>query len=77
VTVQLDVRDVLDVAIGGQDALLVFAAEQRDLNLLALVLVGVVLDASQGSRFGSTKPVTPAVIAVKSRAGVAYGSHGV
>ena len=41
--VQLDVRDVLEVAVGGQDAVLVLAAEQGDLDLLALVLVGVVL----------------------------------
>jgi len=27
VTVQLDVRDILDVAVSGQDAFLVFAAE--------------------------------------------------
>jgi hypothetical protein len=70
VTVQLDVRDVLDVAVGGQDAFLVFPAEQRDLDLLALVFVGVVLDRAQGSRFGSTNRVAPAVFAPKSWAGV-------
>ena len=43
VTVELDVRDVLDRAVGGQGPLLVFAAEQRELDLLALVLVRVVL----------------------------------
>ena len=43
VPVQLDVGDVLDVAVRGQDAILVLAAEQRDLDLLTLVLVGVVL----------------------------------
>ena len=50
VTVQLDVRHVLDVAIGGQDTLLVLAAEKRDLDLLAFVLVGVVLHRPEGSR---------------------------
>ena len=43
VAVQLDVGDVLDVAVRGQHAFLVVAAEERDLDLLALVLVGVVL----------------------------------
>src|SRR5205814_1461560 len=43
VPVQLDVGDVLDVAVRGQHAVLVLAAEERDLDLLALVLVGVVL----------------------------------
>jgi hypothetical protein len=54
VPVQLDVRDLFDRAIGGEDALLILAAEERDLDLLALVLVGVILDAAQRSRFGST-----------------------
>src|SRR6266511_4270791 len=43
VPVQLDVGDVLDVAVCGQHALLVLPAEERDLDLLALVRVGVVL----------------------------------
>src|SRR5437879_4713865 len=43
VPVQLDVGDILHVAIGRQDAFLVLAAEKGDLNLLALVLVCVVL----------------------------------
>ena len=43
VPVQLDVRDVLDVAVRRQHAFLVLAAEERHLDLLALVLVGVVL----------------------------------
>src|SRR5918999_3421829 len=43
VAVQLDVSNVLDVAVGRQRALLVFAAEERDLDLLALVLARVVL----------------------------------
>ncbi len=43
VAVQLDVRDVLEVAVRGEDAVLILAAEQGDLDLLALVLVGVVL----------------------------------
>ena len=49
VTVQLDVRDVLDVAIRGQHAVLVLAAEEGDLDLLALVFVRVVLDAAHPS----------------------------
>src|SRR5436309_4284660 len=43
VPVQLDVGDVLDIAVRGQHAVLILAAEERDLDLLALVLVGVVL----------------------------------
>ena len=43
VPVQLDVRDVVDVAVRRQHAVLVLAAEERDLDLLTLVLVGVVL----------------------------------
>lgn len=49
VPVQFDVRDILDVAVRGENALLVFAAEERNLDLLTLVLVGVVLDGSQPS----------------------------
>ena len=45
VAVQLDVSDVLDVAVGGEDTLLVLASEEGDLDLLALVFVRVVLDA--------------------------------
>src|SRR5581483_1031065 len=45
VPVELDVRDVLDVAVRGQHAVLVLTAEQGDLDLLALVLVRVVLHA--------------------------------
>ena len=52
--VQLDVRDLVDVAVRGEDALLVFAAEERDLDLLTLVLAGVVLDVAQPSARGST-----------------------
>jgi hypothetical protein len=43
VSVQLDMGDVLDVAISGQDTFLILPAEQRDLDLLALVFVRVVL----------------------------------
>src|SRR5918992_5588420 len=43
VPVELDVRDVLDRAVRRENALLVLAAEQGDLDLLALVLVRVVL----------------------------------
>jgi hypothetical protein len=50
VSVQLDVRNVLDVAVGGQDTFLIFAAEQGDLDLLALVFVRVVLQGASGLR---------------------------
>ena len=50
VAVQLDVRDVLDVAVGREDALLVLAAEECDLDLLTLVLVRVVLHETQSIR---------------------------
>ena len=43
--VELDVRHLLDRAVRGQHAVLVLAAEQRDFDLLALVLVRVVLDS--------------------------------
>jgi len=43
VSVQLDVRDVLDEAVGGQHPVLIIAAEEGDFDLLTLVLVGVVL----------------------------------
>jgi hypothetical protein len=45
VAVQLDVGDVLDVAVRGEDTLLVLPSEEGDLDLLALVFVRVVLDA--------------------------------
>jgi hypothetical protein len=37
--------DVLDVAVSGEDALLILASKEGDLDLLALVFVRVVLDA--------------------------------
>src|SRR4051794_31701221 len=43
VPVQLHVRDVLDVAVRRQHAFLILAAEERHLDLLALVLACVVL----------------------------------
>ena len=43
VAVELDVGNVLDRAVRGEHSLLVLAAEERDLDLLALVLVRVVL----------------------------------
>src|SRR3954471_10971651 len=43
VPVQLDVGDLVDVAVGGEDALLVLAAEEGYLDLFALVLGRVVL----------------------------------
>ena len=62
VPVQLDVRDVVDVAVRGQHAVLVLAAEERDLDLLTLVLVGVVLHesslATASDRPGPRSPST-------------------
>ncbi len=43
VPVQLHVRDVLEQAVRSQDAVLILAAEQRELDVLALVLLAVVL----------------------------------
>jgi hypothetical protein len=43
VAVQLDVDDVLDVAVRGELSLLIFTAEERDLDVLALVPARVVL----------------------------------
>src|SRR5438874_13460835 len=43
VPVQLDVGDILDEAVRGEHAVLVVTAEERNLDLLALVLVGVIL----------------------------------
>jgi hypothetical protein len=55
VAVQLDVRHILDRAVGGKHALLVLAAEQGDLDLLTLVLVRVVLDALESSLYRLNK----------------------
>jgi hypothetical protein len=52
VAVQLEVGHVVEQAVRSEHAVLVVAAEQRDLDLLALVLVGVILDASERSRTG-------------------------
>ena len=52
VPVQLDVRDVLDRAVRREHALLVLAAEERELDLLAFVLVRVVLHPAQASGSG-------------------------
>ena len=58
VPVQLDVGDVLDRAVRGQHTFLVLAAEERQLDLLALVLVRVVLHAAGQSTGRSTVPRT-------------------
>src|SRR6185312_11164956 len=50
VPVQLDVRDVLDRAVRGERALLVLPPEERQLDLLTLVLVGVVLHGGERSQ---------------------------
>src|SRR6185437_9304408 len=65
VAVQLDVSDILDVAVRGQHALLVFPTEKGDLDLLAFVLVRVVLDARERSRSGLVKRVVNVLFAVK------------
>src|SRR5262249_59904852 len=49
VPVQLDVGDVVDIAIRRQHPVLVLAAEERDLDLLTLVLVRVILHVSSES----------------------------
>jgi hypothetical protein len=61
VPVQLEVGDVVEEAIGGKHAVLVVAAEERDLDLLAFVLVGVVLDTSETSRVPLSSNAVPAV----------------
>jgi hypothetical protein len=43
------VSDLVDGAVGGQDAFVVVAAEQRHLDLLALVLARVVLHGAERS----------------------------
>jgi len=53
VAVQLEVRDVVEKAVGREHSVLVVATEERDLDLLSLVLVGVVLDGSERSRIRS------------------------
>jgi hypothetical protein len=70
VPVELDVGDVVDVAVGGEDAVLVLAAEERDLDLLALVLVRVVLDGQEPSRFRMVERSAAAVDVAESRRGV-------
>src|SRR4051812_2462306 len=49
VPVQLDVGDLVDVAVRGEDALLIFAAEEGDLDLLTFVLARVVLHHAEPS----------------------------
>src|SRR4029077_15960675 len=76
VSVQLNVGDVLHVAVGGQDTFLVFAAEECDLDLLALVFVGVVLDAPEPSENPLSYVVVLAVQAAKCAALAANHSRG-
>ena len=47
VPVELDMRDILERAVRGEDAFLVLAAEESDFDLLALVLVRVVVHEPQ------------------------------
>jgi hypothetical protein len=67
VPVELYVRNVFEVAVRGQDAVLVLAAEQGDLDLLTLVLVGVILDGSEPSRFAPPRRVSALWLPVKWR----------
>jgi hypothetical protein len=64
VPVQLDVGDVLDRTVGGQDTLLVLPAEERHLDLLALVLVRVVVHGSERSQTRIDKRFVFAVVAL-------------
>src|SRR5215203_4172536 len=70
VPVELDVGDIVDVAVRGEDAVLVLAAEERDLDLLAFVLVRVVLDGLEPSRKPNRYAPAHAVAAVKRVPGV-------
>src|SRR5215468_4425376 len=70
VAVELDVGHILDIAVRGQDALLVLAAEECDVDLLALVLVRVVLDTPKPSGIPHSSNDAKAVFAVKSCGGV-------
>ncbi len=62
VPVQLDVCDILEVTVRSEHAVLILAAEERDLDLLALVLVRVVLHAS-GRVYPATWASRPSTIA--------------
>jgi hypothetical protein len=59
VPVQLEVRHVVEEAVRGEHAVLVVATEERNLDLLALVLAGVVLDGRSvaESRFPALPPL--------------------
>jgi hypothetical protein len=70
VPVELDVRHVLERAIGREDSFLVLAAEQRDLDLLPLVLVRVVLQGGEASAIPHGCVVAHAVHVAKCGAGV-------
>jgi len=72
VPVQLEVGDVVEEAVGGEHAVLVVAAEERDLDLLALVLAGVVLDGPEPSRI----PFFCIAAAIRSLAATAGSSFG-
>src|SRR5207247_11455197 len=61
VAVELDVGDVVDVAVGRPYSVLVLAAEQGYFDLLALVLARVVLHEGQSNR--RTRPSSIAIVA--------------
>jgi len=63
------VGHILDIAVRGQDALLVLAAEECDVDLLALVLVRVVLDGPKPSGNPLSSNAVLAVFAAKSCGG--------
>src|SRR5947207_5150546 len=71
VPVELDVGDVLDVAVSRQDTLLVFPSEEGDLDLLAFVLVRVVLHRRPQSS-GASFPSLAAYLAT-----VQFGTPGI
>jgi len=75
VAVELDVGDVFDDAVRREDAVLVIAAEERDLDLLALVLVRVILDSSETSVKALSSMVAQVVDVVKCVPGVTRVRH--
>ena len=62
--------DVLDRTVGRERALLVLAAEERDLDLLPLVLVRVVLQGAEASRLPHCYAVVLVVGVAQCAAGV-------
>src|SRR5919204_55134 len=65
VAVQLEVGDVFDEAVGGEDAVLVVASEERDLDLFAFVFVGVILHRGRNQSSRRSRPSSAAKLATK------------